>query len=245
MKVEAVGPTRWTQPLELFAIMAGFVFVMAAQWTPWFHVSISAGTDYALVPGVLQHGSIDITDATGGLTIPYYLGWFAVFGVCTATVLGSTRLRALTGALGLGLIGGQALLVLGIVHTRGMATIDALNLPPGVRVTRSTGTYAAVIALALFGLALLPAIKSSITLPPTAEIRRSFRRLIGRDVRRSVVMTGHDDEFPVRSGVIVEVGGQLPPMPPLSAVTGVEESAPAAPPDHSLYRRPIESTTSW
>ncbi len=105
MKVEAVAPARWTQPLELFAVMAGFVFVCAAQWTPWFHVSTTVGTDYALVPEVLQHGSVDITDATGGFTVPYYLGWFGVLGVCAVTVLGSPSVRAMTGALGLGLVG--------------------------------------------------------------------------------------------------------------------------------------------
>jgi hypothetical protein len=244
MKVEAVRPTRWTQPLELFALMAGFVFVMAAQWTSWFHASVSPGTSAAMVPEILLHGSIGITDATGGLTVPYYLGWFAVFGVCTAAVLGTPSVRALTGALGLGLIGGQALLVFSIVHTRGLGTSDALNLPAGVHITRSAGAYAGVVALALFSLALLPAVRSSVAFPSAVEVRRSFARLVGREVRRSVV-TAHEDDFPVRSGVIVEVGGQASRMPPLSAVGPAEETAPATAPDHSLYRRPIESTTSW
>lgn len=244
MKVEAVAPARWTQPLELFAVMAGFVFVCAAQWTPWFHVSTTVGTDYALVPEVLQHGSVDITDATGGFTVPYYLGWFGVLGVCAVTVLGSPSVRAMTGALGLGLVGAQALVVFGIVHTRGMATIDALNLPPGVHVTRSAGTYAAVIALLLFALALAPAIRASLVFPSASEFRRSFSRLSGREVRRSVETTP-DDDRPVRSGVIVEVGGQLPPTTAPSTVLGVEDSvAPTTPPDHSLYRRPVESSTS-
>lgn len=244
MKVEAGRPARWTQPLELFAVMAGFVFVIAAQWTPWFHVSTSFGTDYAMVPEVLQHGSVDITDATGGFTVPYYLGWFAVFGVCAVTVLGSPRVRAMTGALGFGLIGAQAVIVFGIVHTRGMATIDALNLPSGIRVTRADGAYAAVIALVLFGLALLPAIRASIVMPSASEIRRSFSRLSGREARRSA-MTTLDEDLPVRSGVVMEVSSQLPPMPAPSTVLGAEEPiGPPTPPDHSLYRRPVETTTS-
>ena len=124
-------PARWTQPLETLAIMCGFALLLASQWVSWFHVHLAHGINPGAVPIDLSHGAITAADAPGSLTVVYFLGWFAVLGLCSATVFGPYGVRRVCGPVGIGVVGGQALLLLQIVHTRGMSSEVALNLPLG------------------------------------------------------------------------------------------------------------------
>jgi hypothetical protein len=230
-------PDVWTRPLEIMALMLGFVLLLAAEWFPWFQAYVPPRVSPENLPLLVQHGYIGLTDAAGDLRVLYFVGMAAVLTMCAVTAFGSPTVRRLGAPIAIGVLAGQALIVFAILHTRGLPTAQALNLPSGVTVSRASGAYAVIVALVFFAATIVPALMAYGRMPTAQSLQESMARLSGRvpfdagtrdeDLRRPSEFDADDRYEPLNHDRVEvdPVDGRIPVEAPLYA-------------DHSAYRRP-------
>jgi hypothetical protein len=232
-------PSMATRPVEMLAAVCGVALVAAAQVIPWFRIhTVRSVVNPATVPPILSRSTITIIDAVGTLAVPYYLGWFAVFGLCGATAFGPVRIRRVWGPVGLGALAAQALVVLSILQSRGAPSVDAANISPGVIITQGPGAYLAAAALLVLGLAFVGSVAAEVRFLTARNVRSgltAISRHLGTGTAAETALD--DDEVPVAYGRVTAILDVGTPME-AAASRPVEAAATAS--DHSLYRRPID-----
>jgi hypothetical protein len=107
-------------PVSVPCAVLGFLLVMAAEFLPWFTVTVSNGDSGSTLR------SVGLASVPTLQTITYYPLWAVIFALVAVAVAVPGPVRRIAGAAGVGLLAGQAMLLLSL--SRPVTTQDSISV---------------------------------------------------------------------------------------------------------------------
>jgi hypothetical protein len=139
---ERVGLLHRVNPYALGCLLGGFVALLGAQYLPWAHLNAIASSSNDLPSSSVAQGiDVNLNQFNQLMSLCYHLTLPLVLAGAGAAVIGAPRIRRTAAALALGLLGGQAALLVTVARDIQFGSVegpvtprsgaDAIDFGPG------------------------------------------------------------------------------------------------------------------